>query len=85
MGRLALLGVLGVIVLLYVAPISHYITQSRTAGEHRAELRRTEGEHARLKARVAHLSRADAVEREARRFGMVRRGERAFVIEAPTR
>jgi cell division protein FtsB len=82
---MALLGVLGVIVLLYAAPISHYVTQSRTAAEHRAELVRAEAEHKRLQARVAHLSRADAVEQEARSLGMVRRGERAFVIEAPTR
>ena len=82
---MALLGVLGVIVLLYAAPISHYITQSGTAGEHRAELRRAETEHARLAARVDHLSRAGAVEQEARRLGMVRRGERAFVIQAPPR
>ena len=45
------------------------------------ELRRLEREHARLKARLDSLRAPDAIEREARRLGMVRRGEQAFVIE----
>ena len=80
-GRLALLAVLAVIVLLYIPPLTHWVRQSRTREEHRAELRRLDSENRRLKARVGELRRPDALEREARRLGMVRRGERAFVIQ----
>lgn len=80
-GRVAVLAVLGVILLLYVSPLQQWMTQRRTASEHRAELHRLEAEHARLKARADELTRTDAIEREARRLGMVRQGERAYVIE----
>ena len=78
---MALLLVLGVILLLYISPVSHWISQSRTAQQDRAELGQLEQENAALKRRSAALSEPEAVEREARRLGMVRRGERPFVVE----
>jgi cell division protein FtsB len=84
-GRLALLGTLFVVVLLYVSPLTNWIRQSRTASEHRAELRELEHDNARLKTRVRMLRQPDALEREARKLGMVKQGERAFVIENPPR
>ena len=80
-GRLALLAVLGVIVLLYISPTIHYVEQRRTAAAHRQELARLEQEHARLKGRLDTLRRPESLEREARKLGMVKLGERAFVIE----
>jgi cell division protein FtsB len=80
-GRVALLLVLGVILLLYISPVSRLVSQSRSAEQHRAELEALEQEHQELKRRAEDLSGADAVEREARRLGMVRRGERAIVVE----
>ena len=79
--RWALLVTLGVIVLLYVAPVKNYFTQTRTAAAEREELRELEAENARLKRRLGDLRRPDAVEREARNLGMVKQGERAFVVE----
>ena len=64
LGRMALLGTLGVILLLYISPAKHWIEQSGTASAEKSELRDPQ-----------------AVEREARRLGMVRQGERAYVIE----
>ena len=85
-GRHALLGVLVVILLLYISPVKHWLEQSRTADEQRAELRDLERENARLEARARELRRPDALEREARKLGMVKQGERAFVVEnAPPR
>ena len=83
MGRIALLGMLFAVLLLYISPVKHWLEQSRTADEQRAELQRLEEENTRLKARAGELRRPDAVEREARKLGMVERGERAFVIENP--
>jgi cell division protein FtsB len=80
-GRLALLVTFGVVLLLYVSPLTNWIRQSRTASEHRAELRELKSENRRLKSRIRTLRRPDALEREARKLGMVRAGERAFVIE----
>lgn len=81
MARVALLGVLGVVLTLYASPLSHWMTQSRTADEQRAELDRLQREHDRLSGRTQALRSPGAIEREARKLGMVRLGERAYVIE----
>lgn len=80
-GRFGLAGMLFVILLLYVSPAKHWIEQSRTAGEQKAELRALTRENRDLERRVKALDSPGAVEREARRLGMVREGERAYVIE----
>jgi cell division protein FtsB len=80
-GRLALLLVLGVILLLYVSPATHWLEQRRTAAGQREELHSLEREHDRLARRLRELRHPDAIEREARQLGMVRSGERAFVVE----
>ena len=80
-GRMALLGVLFVILLLYISPTRHWIQQSRTAGEQKNELRDLTRENQRLESRVRELRNPAALEREARRLGMVREGERPFVVE----
>ena len=80
-GRLALLFTLFVIVLLYISPAKHWLQQSSTAGEQRRELQELTKDNEQLKARVHDLKDPGALEREARRMGMVRQGERAYVIE----
>ncbi len=80
-GRIALLAVLVVILALYVPPIGHWLTQSQTASERSAEVAELEAEQARLRARIQRLSGPPALEREARRLGMVRKGERPFVVQ----
>jgi cell division protein FtsB len=80
-GRVALLGTLAVIMVLYVSPARHWIEQSRTAGEQNGELRNLVAKNRQLKRRVRELKTPGALEREARRLGMVRGGERAYVIE----
>lgn len=81
LGRIVLLVTLGFVLLLYISPVNRWVAQSQTAAEHRTELRELKADNARLKARAASLKRPDALEREARGLGMVRRGERPFVIE----
>ena len=80
-GRLALLCTLTVIVLLYISPAAHWLEQSRTSSRQQEELGQLEKETRKLKRRVGELRSPGALEREARRLGMVRGGERAFVIE----
>jgi cell division protein FtsB len=79
-GRVALLCVLAAIVLLYVPPVKHWIEQSRTAAHERQDVRDLQREHDRLSGRLNELRRPDALEREARRLGMVRPGERPYVV-----
>ncbi|MEA2331284.1 MAG: hypothetical protein QOH58_1422 [Thermoleophilaceae bacterium] len=81
LGRLALLGTLVVILMLYVSPAKHWLQQSSTAGAQRQELEELSVENKQLKQRVRALRDPDALELEARRLGMVRQGERAYVIE----
>ncbi len=80
-GRFALLGTLLMILLLYASPAKHWIQQSGTASAQRDELRDLSAENRELKRRVHSLRDPGALEREARRLGMVRQGERAYVIE----
>lgn len=79
--RWALLCVLAVIVLLYVSPAKHWIQQSRAAGAQTAELHDLQGQNDRLQRQVRDLRRPAALDREARRQGMVGPDERSFVIE----
>jgi cell division protein FtsB len=85
LGRLALLAMLGVILMLYVSPTKHWIEQSGTRSAQKAELHELSADNATLKRKVRALRDPGTLEQEARRLGMVRRGERAYVIENPPR
>lgn len=80
-GRVALLIVLGGILLLYAGPVHSYWQTWRESKVRRAELHRLQAEHDRLLARRRALREPASLMREARRLGMVRRGERAFVVQ----
>jgi cell division protein FtsB len=80
-GRLALLFTLFVIVLLYIRPVAHWVEQRSTAAHSKADLRDLQRERDRLEARLRQLSGTGAVEREARKMGMVRRGERPYSFQ----
>jgi cell division protein FtsB len=80
-GRVALLGTLVVILLLYLSPLTRWLQQSGTDRRQHQELRDLQQENRELKRRAATLKTPGALEREARRLGMVRQGERAYVIE----
>ena len=79
-GRLALLGVLGIIVLLYVPPVTHWFQQRGTAERSEQQLRELEAERARLRTRLRQLSGPGAIEREARKLGMTRPDERPSTV-----
>jgi hypothetical protein len=80
-GRVALLATLIVIVLSYISPARHWLQQSGTAGRQKQQLSELESQKARLERRLRALRDPGALEREARRLGMVRVGERSYVIE----
>jgi cell division protein FtsB len=81
LGRFALLAVLFVILTMYASPLQRWFTQSKTAKEDTAELHRLEAHNKALKAKLAQLKQPQALELRARSLGMVKQGERSYVIE----
>jgi cell division protein FtsB len=77
----ALLGTLLVIVFSYASPARQWIRQSGTANHQKQELTELVREKKKLERRLRALRDPGALEREARRLGMVRVGERSYVIE----
>jgi cell division protein FtsB len=78
--RVALLVVLVGMLGLYVRPARSYWSTRQEAAQRRAELAALQREHARLTARRDALRQSSAIEREARRLGMVKPGERPYVV-----
>jgi cell division protein FtsB len=81
LGRSALLIVLIGVSLLYIGPLHSWYTTWQASKSRDAQLHQLQVENKRLKARRAELRNPGAMEREARRLGMVRPGERAYIID----
>ena len=79
-GRVALLLLLGVVLLLYVNPAINYVKTWQTANAKRDDVNRLQAQNKRLRARKAAMKQPATLEHEARALGMVRPGERAYVI-----
>lgn len=80
-GRVALLVVLLVVALAYVGPARSLLSTWQTANAKHAQLRDLQREHAVLLQRLHQLRDPRVVQAEARRLGMVRPGERSYVIQ----
>jgi cell division protein FtsB len=79
--RVALLVVLVGILFLYVGPARSYWSTVQEAKHRRAEVSTLKRENAKLRAHRDALRSPAALEREARRLGMVRSGERSYVVK----
>lgn len=79
-GRIALLLLLAAVVALYVQPARSYVATWSDSNAKQTELERLKREHAALAARARELKDPRTVETEARRLGMVRPGERPYVV-----
>jgi cell division protein FtsB len=80
-GRVALLLLLAIVLLAYVGPARSLVTTWHTSNAKQAQLHALEHEHEALVQRATSLRNPRTVEAEARRLGMVRPGERSYVIE----
>lgn len=81
LGRTAILIVLLGMALLYVRPLAGYWAARGEATDRREQVQELRAENAELRARREALKHGGALEAEARRLGMVRPGERPFVVE----
>ena len=79
-GRIALLLVLLGVIALYINPARTYLSARGEAEQRRAEVAELQRENDRLRARKAQLRDPRQLEREARRLGMDKPGERAYVV-----
>jgi cell division protein FtsB len=81
LGRWALIGVFALVLYLYIGPAISWVQTYREAGRQRAQVATLRAENAELRERKRLLSQSGALEREARRLGMVKAGERAYVVK----
>lgn len=79
-GRVALLLVMIAIVGLYIGPSLSYFSAWRESKAREKVVAKLEREQERLEARRAALRSPRVLEQEARRLGMVKPGETAYVI-----
>ena len=83
LGRWALLAVFAFVLYLYIGPAVSWVSTYRQAGEKRQEVAALKARNEELKARRKELKDQRALEREARRLGMVKAGEKAYVVRLP--
>ncbi|MGB9183260.1 MAG: septum formation initiator family protein [Solirubrobacteraceae bacterium] len=79
-GRVALLVVLTAVVGIYAQRTMAYFSTSAQASQQQAIVERLQRDNARLIGQQQSLSQAATIVRDARALGMVRPGERPFVI-----
>jgi cell division protein FtsB len=72
---------LAAILLAYIRPIRGYQAASARVAARQADVAALERENRRLEQRLALSGEDSFVEREARRIGLVRPGERLFIVK----
>lgn len=78
-------GVLCLVALLYYRPAQTYLRTRAAVAAQTAEVRRLQLEHAQLERLVAASTSDAALAREARRLGLIRPGERLFIVKGIAR
>lgn len=78
--RYALLAVFGGLLFLYVNPARSYVNTLRESHHRQAQVAALRRDNRELVARRRALAKPDVIEAEARRLGMVRPGERSYVV-----
>ena len=81
LGRWALIGVFALVLYLYIGPAVSWVKTYREAGRQRAAVAELRAENAKLRERKRTLTEKGALEREARRLGMVKAGEKAYIVK----
>ena len=74
-------GILTAVVLSYIGPVRAYLAQRGELAQESVRLERLEDRRETLQRQVRASDRAQFVERRARELGLVREGERAYLIQ----
>jgi cell division protein FtsB len=80
LGRWAIGCVLALILYLYIGPARDWVATYGEAKAKRQEVAVLKAENRKLRERRRQLKEPSALEREARELGMVKAGERAYVV-----
>jgi cell division protein FtsB len=75
------LGAIGVVGLLYVKPLRTYFDTRSELSRRSADVRELRAEKAALEVRVSQAGTGREIVRQARLLGMVKPGERLFIIQ----
>jgi cell division protein FtsB len=78
--HLLALGGLALIGLFYWKPIHSYFSTREVLNRRQAEVTRLREQKRQLEARLATVGTGDALVREARRLGLVKPGERLYIV-----
>jgi cell division protein FtsB len=73
-------GGIGMIAFLYYRPVRSYLEAKHALAQRAAEVQALRAQHARLQRRLAASDSGLALVREARRLGLVKPGERLFIV-----
>jgi cell division protein FtsB len=79
-GRWALICVFVFVLYLYIGPARTWVSTYAEAKRKRDDVADLRAQNERLRERKAQLSRKGAVELEARKLGMVKAGEKLYVV-----
>src|SRR5581483_10079502 len=79
--RWAAVAALALVAFLYYRPLHSYLSTSDNLAQRRAEVAQLRTERAMLQRRLQEASRKDALVREARTLGLVKPGERLFIVK----
>jgi cell division protein FtsB len=80
-GRWALICVFAFVIYLYIGPARTWVSTYGEAKRKRAEVATLRERNEQLREEQRRLERQGAVELQARRLGMVKAGEKLYVIE----
>ena len=84
MRRLAIAAVI-LVALLYARPLRSYLGTKHELAQRAADVKALKAEKRDLQRRLAQASTPEALQQEARRLGLVRPGERLFIVKGISR
>jgi cell division protein FtsB len=84
MRRLAVAAVI-LVGLLYARPLRSYLATKHELASRSADVRALKAQKNALERQLAEANTPEALEREARRVGLVRPGERLFIVKGISR
>ena len=81
LGRWLAVGAIALVALLYYRPVKTYLETRAELEARRAEVRALEQRRRALELRLERTGRGDELVRQARRLGLVKPGERLFIVK----